>query len=86
MCAVAESETMIRQLLDEDILIPVVAIVMGCSVGVIAIIAGAMTKIFVSRSREATKREMAAYVAEGSIEADKAIAMLTAGTNASEDA
>jgi hypothetical protein len=33
----------------------------------------------VSRNREATKRELAAYVAEGSLDPDKAVAMINAG-------
>ncbi len=53
-------------------------LIMGL-IAIIAIIAGAATKIIVGRSREQTKREIAAYVAEGSIDPDKAVAMLNAG-------
>ena len=48
-------------------------------IAIIAIVFGAATKIIVGRSREQTKREIAAYVAEGSIDPDKAVAMLNAG-------
>ena len=36
-----------------------------------------------TRDRERTKREIAAYVAEGSIDADKAVAMMKAGKESS---
>jgi hypothetical protein len=51
-------------------------------IAIVAIVAGAITKVAVSRSRERTKRDIAAYVAEGSIDADKAVAMLKAGEEA----
>ncbi len=49
------------------------------AVAIVAIVAGATTKMTTARARERTKREIAAYVAEGSIDADKAVAMLEAG-------
>ena len=55
-------------------------------IAIIAIVFGAATKIIVGRAREQTKREIAAYVAEGSIDPDKAVAMLNAGKGASEEA
>ncbi len=48
-------------------------------VGIVAIVFGSITKIFEYRTRERTRREIAAYVAEGTIDPDKAIAMLGAG-------
>ena len=59
--------------------IGILAITLGCSVGVIAIVFTMVTAMVKTKAREATKREMAAYVAEGSIDPDKAIAMLNAG-------
>ena len=59
--------------------IPLVAIVMGCLVGAIAIIGGTASNIVRSRAREQTKRELAAYVAEGLIDPDQAVAMINAG-------
>ncbi len=53
-------------------------VVLG-TVAIVAIVAGATTKMTTTRARERTKREIAAYVAEGSIDADKAVAMLKAG-------
>ncbi len=60
-------------------------IIMG-TVAIVAIVAGATTKMATSRARERTKREIAAYVAEGSIDADKAVAMLKAGEKLSGEA
>jgi hypothetical protein len=59
--------------------IPEVIFTIGGAVAVVAIVAGAVTKVAVNRSREKTKREIAAYVAEGTIDADKAVEMLRAG-------
>ena len=67
------------RLLDQDEFIPVLAITIGSLVGMIAILAGTTSSICKTRAREHTKREMAAYVASGTIDADKAIAMLKAG-------
>lgn len=69
-------------LLDHLFRMPNTIFVIGGLIAIIAIIAivfGAATKIIVGRSREQTKREIAAYVAEGSIDPDKAVAMLNAG-------
>ncbi len=77
MYYLAESE--FTQLVNRGLLIPVIAITMGCAIGMIAIIATALTRTTVSRHREQTRREVAAYVAEGTITADDAVAMLNAG-------
>ncbi len=73
-----------KGLLDNSNFIPIVAIVMGCSVGIIAIIFGSIASVYKARAHEETKRELAAYVAEGTIEPDKAIALLQAGESACE--
>ena len=54
-------------------------IALGTIVAVVAIISGSATKIVRARSREQTRRELAAYVAEGTLDPDKAIEMLKAG-------
>ena len=59
---------------------PQLLFVIGGAIAVVCIVAGAITKIVCTAVEERTKREMGAYVAEGSIEPDKAIAMLNAGT------
>ena len=56
---------------------PVIAL--GTIVAVVAIVSGCVTKIVRSQGRERTRREIAAYVAEGTIDADKAVEMLKAG-------
>ena len=69
-------------LLDHLFRMPNTIFVIGgliATIAIIAIVFGAATKIIVGRSREQTKREIAAYVAEGSIDPDKAVAMLNAG-------
>lgn len=48
-------------------LIPIVGIIAGCSVGAISIIFGCMYAISNRRQREQSRREIAAYVAEGSM-------------------
>ncbi len=63
---------------DEDFIV-LVAIVMGSIVGTIAIVGGTITSIVKSRARELTKRELAAYVAEGMIDPEQAIRMANAG-------
>ena len=69
----------ICDLLSEGNLIPVIAIGGGLLVAIIAIIFSTIAGILKTRAREETKREIAAYVAEGTIDPDKAIAMLNAG-------
>ena len=73
-----------NELLRNGNFIPIVAIVMGCSVGIIAVIFGSIAGVYKARAREETKRELAAYVAEGTIDPDKAIAMLQAGESVCE--
>jgi len=53
-------------------LIPVIAIVGGVAVAIIAIVFGNVASMVQTRNREETKRELAAYVAEGSITPDDA--------------
>ncbi len=59
--------------------IPILAITLGCGVGVVGIIGGTIGGILKTRSKEMTKRELAAYVAEGTLDPDKAVMMLNAG-------
>lgn len=69
----------LQEVLDKDLIIPVLAIVCGSFIAVTAIIFTSLRAISVSRAREHTKREIAAYVAEGTLDPDKAVAMLNAG-------
>ena len=77
MYYLAQSE--FARLVDGGMVIPLVAIVLGCATGTVAIIATAMARTTVSRHREQTRREVAAYVAEGTISPQDAVAMLNAG-------
>ena len=81
MCYLAQSE--FDRLIDSGMVIPLVAIVLGCATGMVAIIATAVARTTVSRHREQTRREVAAYVAEGTISPQDAVAMLSAGNKRS---
>ena len=72
-------------LVDRGNLIPIVAIGGGLTIGLIAVVFGAVREMVVSSQREQTRREIAAYVAEGSIDPDRAIAMLEAGRSPKSD-
>ena len=62
--------------IDSGLLIPILGIVMGCSVAIIAIIAGTVA----SGQREKTRREIAAYVAEGNITPEDGERMMRAAS------
>lgn len=64
---------------DEEVIIPVVAIVGGLLVAVVAIVVGGIRGVIRTRSRERSRREIAAYVAEGTITPADAKALLEAG-------
>ncbi|MHC4220660.1 MAG: hypothetical protein ACYSU7_19660 [Planctomycetota bacterium] len=72
-------------ILDAMFQMPQVIFTIGGAIAVIAILAGSVTSITVNRSREKTKREIAAYVAEGTIEPDKAVEMLKADAKKDDD-
>ena len=63
--------------------IPVLAIAVGGGVAVIAIVFGTIKEMVVKANREKTRREVAAYVAEGSITPEDAERILTAGKRSS---
>lgn len=76
----------VNDLMNKDDLIPIIAIVGGLFVGAIWIIIGTVHAMVVGTAREKTKRELAAYVASGTLDADKAIAMIKAGVDGSAGA
>jgi hypothetical protein len=49
------------------------------SVAIVGFIAASITSIMKNRAREQTRREIAAYLAEGSIDKETALAMLKQG-------
>lgn len=59
--------------------------IVGGTVAVVWIIAATIGSALSVRAREQTRREIAAYVAEGSIDKDTAIAMLKAGGEGEEE-
>ncbi|MHC4107165.1 MAG: hypothetical protein ACYSTY_03670 [Planctomycetota bacterium] len=68
-----------EDLLREDNFLAIVAVTMGCLTGMVAIVGGVIGSVMRARARELTKRELAAYVAEGTLDPDKAVAMINAG-------
>ena len=58
-----QADQIIHQVLNEDVLIPVI---FG-AVGMLAIIFGTLTSMVKGVARERTRREIAAYIAEGSM-------------------
>ena len=68
----------LAELMRKNDLIPVIAIVGGIAVGAIWIVMGMVQAMVTATAREKTKRELAAYVAAGTLDADKALAMLKA--------
>jgi len=71
--------------INEDNLIAVVAVAGSMLIVIVSIIFSSVRSMVVGREREQTKRELAAYVAEGSLDPDKAIAMINAGKTSSEE-
>ncbi len=84
MFTLAGSSTEFQDLLREDNFLAIVAISMGCLTGMVAIVGCLISGVVRARAREATKRELAAYVAEGTLDPDKAVAMLNAGSKKSD--
>lgn len=78
------SEQWLHSMVESEIIIPALAIVFGCTVAIIAIVFTTIAGVAKSKAREATRREIAAYVAEGSISPQDAVALLDAGKDPSE--
>ena len=68
-------EDIIQTMLDEDIIVFVV----GGALGGIAIVFGTVSGMVKSTARERTKREIAAYIAEGSMTPEQGEKLLNAG-------
>lgn len=64
---------------DFEELIPIVALVAGTVIVVIWLIMSTIDSTVKTRAREATRRELAAYVAEGSMSAADAAQIMSAG-------
>lgn len=66
---------------DVEDFIPILAISGGIVVMIISIVGGIIRKTLATRSREQSRREIAAYVAEGSMSAEEGERLLRAGLN-----
>lgn len=73
------NDPLLARMLHEDLIIPLAAIACGTIIAVVAITFSILRTILVSRAREQSRRELAAYVAEGTLDPDKAAALLEAG-------
>ncbi len=67
------------RMFDRGTIIPVLGILLGCSVAMIAIVAGAMRQASQTKAREKTRSEIAAYIAEGSMTPEEGERLLNAG-------
>jgi hypothetical protein len=62
------------------VMIPVIAIAGGLFVGLVGVLCGSIRKVAETRAREESRREIAAYVAEGTMSPDDAFKILSAGS------
>lgn len=68
----------LADLIEQLFMMPNIIFVVGGIIAIVAIVFNTVTGMMVRRAKERTKREIAAYVAEGSIDPEKAVAMLNA--------
>lgn len=71
------SENLVRELLEKDVLFPVLA--MGCAISIVTVctIAGVIKYV----ARERTRREIAAFIAEGSMTPEQGERLMRGGSN-----
>ena len=69
---------------NEEFIIPVVAIIMGCSVAIIAIVMGNWASVNKRRRIEESRREIAAYIAEGSMTPQDGERLMNSGPESEE--
>ncbi|MGD9789234.1 MAG: hypothetical protein AB7Q00_06860 [Phycisphaerales bacterium] len=70
--------------MSSDDVTKIVLIALGVSLMVILVVVKAVQRVSIARAREQSRREIAAYVAEGSITPDDAVKMMNAGGSAWE--
>lgn len=63
----------------ESAMVAAIAVGGGLTVAVVGIVAGTIQKTYTTKQREQSRREIAAYVAEGTISPDDAAKILAAG-------
>lgn len=73
------TDTLAQYVIPQGDIVPVIAIAVGGLIAVIAIIFGAVKSMANTDAKEKTKRELAAYVAEGSVKPEDAVRILAAG-------
>ncbi len=86
MLLLANLDQIIHDVIRSPFSIPLAAIICGCGVWMVCGISCAVSKVLVARGQERTRRELAAYVAEGTLHPDQAVAMLNAGRSKSSSA
>ncbi len=69
----------LAEITDPSKLIPIVAIVGGLGIAMISIVTGCVTAIARARLREQSRREIAAYIAEGTMTPEQGERILNAG-------
>ncbi len=79
MLCLAEVDQILSEVLRSPFSIPLAAIIFGCGGWMVCSVGCAVSRVLVARGKEQTKRELAAYVAEGTLDPDKAAAILDAG-------
>ncbi len=79
MLLLADLDRVIHDFVLSPFCIPLAAIIFGCAAMMVCGIGCAVSKVLVGRGQERTRRELAAYVAEGTLHPDQAVAMLNAG-------
>lgn len=60
-------------------LIAIIAVAMGSIIAIVSIIVGGVQSAYKSRQREQSRREIAAYIAEGSMSAQEGERLMAAG-------
>jgi len=82
--------TFIASVWSQMFTVPTVIFIVGGIIAIVGIVfgsvAGVMSSVVKTREREQSRRELAAYVAEGTLDPDKAIEMLKAGEPSREEA
>lgn len=81
----ADAADAVMRLVEKDTIIPVLAIVMGCLIAIIGVIASAFRRTSETKARERTRSEVAAYIAEGSMTAEEGERLLNAGAKPPSD-
>ncbi len=66
------------------LLIPITAVAGAFTVAIVGVVAGSVRRAVETRAREESRREIAAYVAEGTITPDDAAKLLDAGKKKSD--